>query len=151
MSGQKKQRAWYSGKKKRHTMKMQLVVNSATLMIMSVATGKGAMHDLRLLRTSGVKFHPETAFLGDAGYQGIQHDHRYAFTPNKATKAIALSKEARYENRVLASTRQPVEHAIRRLKIFRILKEVYRHRRRRFTLRVHLIAAICNHTLSIAA
>ncbi|WP_438503503.1 hypothetical protein [Deinococcus alpinitundrae] len=44
-----------------------------------------------------------------------------------------------------------VEHVIRRLKMFRILKEVYRHRRRRFSLRVHLIAALCNLTCNTQA
>jgi hypothetical protein len=37
-----------------------------------------------------------------------------------------------------------VEHVIRRLKVFRILKETYRHRRRHFYFRVNLIAARCN-------
>ncbi len=43
-------------------------------------------------------------------------------------------------------TRQGIEHVIRRVKIFRVLKGVYRHRRRRFALRVQLIAALCNLT-----
>ena len=55
-----------------------------------------------------------------------------------------LTDEMRQDNRVLAHTRQGVEHVIRRLKIFRIFKGVYRHRRRRFSLRLHLIAALCN-------
>ncbi|MGY2895034.1 hypothetical protein ACVWZX_003060 [Deinococcus sp. UYEF24] len=37
-----------------------------------------------------------------------------------------------------------MEHVICRLKILRILKETYRHRRRRFHLRVNLIAALYN-------
>ncbi|MEM7737896.1 MAG: IS5/IS1182 family transposase, partial [Deinococcota bacterium] len=32
----------------------------------------------------------------------------------------------------------------RRLKVFRVLKETYRHRRRRFALRLTLIAALYN-------
>nr|WP_304524160.1 hypothetical protein [Deinococcus betulae] len=47
----------------------------------------------------------------------------------------------------MASTRLRVEHVIQRLKIFRVLKDVYRHRRRRFSLRVNLIAAVCNRTV----
>ncbi len=41
-----------------------------------------------------------------------------------------------------------VEHVIRSLKIFRILSERYRNRRRRFALRFNLIAAIYNFELN---
>ena len=37
-----------------------------------------------------------------------------------------------------------VEHAIRRLKVFRLLGERYRNRRKRFGLRLNLIAALTN-------
>ena len=40
----------------------------ATHMIMCVATAFDSMHDLTLLRHSGVRLHPETALIGDAGY-----------------------------------------------------------------------------------
>jgi len=39
------------------------------------------------------------------------------------------------------------EHIIRSLKVFRILAERYRNRRRRFGLRFNLIAALYNHEL----
>jgi hypothetical protein len=40
-----------------------------------------------------------------------------------------------------------VENIIRTLKIFRILAEKYRNRRKRFGLRLNLIAAMCNFQL----
>ena len=113
-------------------------------MIMCVASTVGSMHDLTLFRTSGVRLPLDTALIGDAGYQGIWKDHPHAITPHKATKTAPLTDEMRQDNRILAHTRQGVEHVIRRLKIFRILKGVYRHRRHRFSLRLHLIAALCN-------
>ena len=147
---QKKQRLWYSGKKKRHTIKTQVMINVATQMIVCLATTFGSRHDLTLFRNAEVHVHRETALIGDAGYQGIWRDHAHSITPHKASRAQPLTPAERRDNRVLASTRQCVEHVIRRLKIFRILKEVYRHRRRRFSLRLHLIAALCNLTLQHA-
>ena len=41
-----------------------------------------------------------------------------------------------------------VENVIRRLKVFRVLKETYRHRRQRHGLRVHLLAGLYNHDLN---
>lgn len=116
-------------------------------MIMCVASSFGSKHDLTLFRHSNVRLPGETALIGDAGYQGIWKDHPHAITPHKATTATPLTNEQRQDNRVLAHTRQGIEHVIRRLKIFRVFKGVYRHRRRRFALRLHLIAALCNLTL----
>lgn len=143
-----KQRRWYSGKKKRHTLKTQVVIDVSTRMILCVATAFGSMHDLTLFRQSGVQIHPETALIGDAGYQGIRQHHGHSVTPHKATKKAPLTPEQRQQNRELASTRLRVEHVIRRLKIFRVLKDMYRHRRRRFSLRVNLIAAVCNRSVA---
>ncbi|MDV6376214.1 transposase family protein [Deinococcus arenicola] len=138
----------YSGKKKRHTLKTQVVINVTTCMIMSVAIDFGSMHDLTLFRHSGVRVHPETALIGDAGYQGIWRHHGYPITPHKGTKVIPLTPEQRQQNRELAATRLGAEHVIRRLKIFRVLNDIYRHRRRRFALRVNLIAAVCNRSIA---
>ena len=49
--------------------------------------------------------------------------------------------------RCLSKERSVVEHVIRSLKIFRILAERYRNRRKRFGLRFNLIAALYNHEL----
>ena len=125
------------------------MVHAVTRQIVCVAVGWGATHDLTVLRDSGVRIHRETAAIGDAAYQGLGHDHGHTLTPHKANKTRSLTPEQRFENRVLAHFRQPVEHVIRRLKIFRVLKETYRHRRRRFALRLHLIAALVNHTLEL--
>lgn len=114
--------------------------------ILGTATSAGAVHDLKLFRQSGVRFPLHTALIGDAGYQGLWRSHRHAITTHKATRASPLAADQRQENRVLAHTRQGIEHVIRRMKIFRVLKGVYRHRRRRFALRVQLIAALCNLT-----
>jgi hypothetical protein len=64
--------------------------------------------------------------------------------PNKKSKLHPLSQEDKRENRAVAHTRVYNEHAIGFVKRFRILSERYRDRRKRFGLRVNLIAAICN-------
>ncbi|MDB9506544.1 IS5/IS1182 family transposase, partial [Microcystis aeruginosa CS-338/01] len=47
----------------------------------------------------------------------------------------------------LSQRRIVIEHIHRRLKIFRILSSRYRNRRRRFGLRLNLIAGIYNYEL----
>lgn len=47
-------------------------------------------------------------------------------TPHKKPKGGALTDEQREENQQLAAKRVHVEHGIRRLKAFRILRDEYR-------------------------
>jgi hypothetical protein len=49
----------------------------------------------------------------------------------------------------LARKRIVIEHIFRKLKVFRILSERYRNRRKRFALRFNLIAAIYNRELNL--
>jgi transposase len=70
--------------------------------------------------------------------------HPISQTPAKKSKLHPLSQEQKASNRVLSRKRILIENIIRRLKIFRILSERYRNRRKRFGLRFNLIAAICN-------
>jgi DDE superfamily endonuclease/Helix-turn-helix of DDE superfamily endonuclease len=54
----KKQRRYYSGKKKRHTLKTQLVVEKSTRCIICLSHDKGRRHDFRLFKRSKVHLHP---------------------------------------------------------------------------------------------
>jgi hypothetical protein len=83
----------------------------------------------------------------DLGYQGLQHEHRLSVLPFKATKKRPLEALQLAINRVQARLRIKVEHVIRRLKVFWILARPYRNRRRRFGLRLNLIAGIYNFEL----
>ena len=87
--------------------------------------------------------------LADSGYQGLSKLHAKSKTPRKKPRKSELTEEQRQSNRELASRRVMVEHVIRRLKIFRIVAERYRNRRRRFTLRFNLIAGLYNYELGL--
>ena len=76
--------------------------------------------------------------------------HPNSQTPVKKSKLHPLSPEQKANNRKLSRKRILIENIIRRLKIFRILSERYRNRRKRFGLRFNLIAAICNMELKTA-
>jgi hypothetical protein len=87
---------------------------------------------------------PETCLLADAGYQGLAALHPNSQTPVKKSKLHPLSQEEKTSNRKLSRKRILIENIIRRLKIFHILSERYRNRRKRFGLQFNLIAAIYN-------
>jgi len=83
--------------------------------------------------------------LADAGYRGLSRFHANSQTPHKKSKHHPLTAERKAQNKRLSSERMVVEHALGRLKVFRILSERYRNRRKRFGLRFNLLAALVNH------
>ena len=87
--------------------------------------------------------------LGDRGYQGMQKLHPNSRTPKKKPRGAELSKADKKANKELASQRIVGEHVIGKLKVFRILAEKYRNRRRRFGLRLNLLAGLYNLDLKI--
>ena len=145
----KKQKRYYSGKKKCHTLKTQLVINQETREIICTAFGPGHCHDFNLFKKSKIYFHPETNSLQDSGYQGIKDYHPNSYIPRKKPKNGKLSLLEKDYNRVLAQERIVVEHVNRSLKIFKILSSRYRNRRRRYGLRCNLLSAIYNYELAL--
>lgn len=115
------------------------------------AFGKGRIHDFRLFKVHRLPLLPEQLCLADRGYQGIAKLHPSSCTPTKKPRKGKLNKAERQHNRSLARLRVVAEHVNRKLKIFRILAERYRNRRRRFGLRFNLIAAIINFELARAS
>jgi IS5 family transposase len=89
-----------------------------------------------------------TQLVGDTGYQGMTALHANSRTPQKKPRGQPLSPSAKRANRALARVRVVVEHGIGRLKVFHILLDRYRNRRRRFGLRFNLIAGIYNYELA---
>ena len=146
----RKQRSFYSGKKRQHTLKCQLILDRATGTVICTFFGKGRRHDFHLFKASGIHFHPETGSLQDSGYQGIADYHANSFIPRKKPQGGELSSLEKAYNQELARERICIEHVNRRLKIFKILRDRYRNRRRRYGLRCNLIAAFYNYELAAA-
>jgi DDE superfamily endonuclease/Helix-turn-helix of DDE superfamily endonuclease len=143
----KKQRRYFSGKKKRHTLKTQLVAEKSTRRVLCIAHEKGRRHDFRLFKRSKVRLHPETKAVVDSGYQGLQRTHAKTNMPKKRSKKNPLSATDKARNRAISSERVPCENVIAMLKRFKIIADRYRNRRRRFGPRFFLIAAIYNREL----
>jgi transposase len=150
LNAPKKQRGHYSGKKKCHTQKAQVIAEMTTGNILSANFCAGRKHDFQLFKETGFSLPPHLLLLADAGYQGVAKIHPNSQKPFKKTKLHPLNKEQKASNQTLSRKRILIEHIFRRLKVFRILNERYRNRRKRFGLRFSLIAAVYNMELKIA-
>jgi ABC-type Fe3+/spermidine/putrescine transport system ATPase subunit len=125
-------------------LKEQLIICEESREVIATFFGKGKMHDYKLYEKSRVKLSKETGIKADSGYQGLQKKPAKVLLPKKQIKLKKLTRAEKRANRGLASRRIRVENVIRRLKIFRILAERYRNRRRRLGLRFNLISGIYN-------
>lgn len=121
-------------------------LNTATILATEFCNGN--KHDFQLFKEGLCALPSHVRVLADAGYQGLTHIHANSQTPIKKSKHHPLTKEQRDTNRALSRVRILIENIIRKLKIFRILSERYRNRRKRFGLRFNLIAAIYNMELA---
>jgi transposase len=126
-----------------------VIANQKTAEIVATAFSSGSKHDFQLFKDEGSEIAEHIRILADAGYQGLAEFHANCQTPFKKSKYHPLTQKEKQRNRALARKRILIEHIFRKLKVFRILSERYRNRRKRFALRFNLMAAIYNRELNL--
>ena len=148
------QRRWYSGKKKRHTIKPQLTVSRQSSRILHVtAAVPGRLHDYRLFQREGTAEHvPRAApHYVDLGYEGAPSDYpdcRGIVPVKRRRNHRVLTRAERRFNRAQARRRILVEHVLSRLKKSQVLAQVYRHHIADYNRRFRNIAALANFRLA---
>ena len=131
------QKEYYSGKKKQHTFKGQVVTLPLGKDLVDVEVGReGKASDINMFREQQKKFQSEQKFTGDKGYQGGTNIK----TPQKKPKGKELTEEQNEGNKIISSQRIYVEHVIRLLKIFRAAKERFRMKENKYE---QVILTIC--------
>jgi hypothetical protein len=70
----RKQRCWYSGKKKRHSIKNELIITEQGRIVCISDDAPGTVHDIAL-RRRGPPLPKDARAYADSGYQGYQDDH----------------------------------------------------------------------------
>lgn len=125
-------------------MKAQLLVSQKNKMIYGVASGKGKTHDFKMFKDIKAHITSDVKILGDSGYQGIKEIHSNSRTPIKKLKGKKLTKRQKLYNHLLSKKRIVVENVIRRCKIFRITKDVYRGKHKNHGKVWNLVAGLVN-------
>ena len=117
------QKEYYSGKKKQHTFKGQVITLPLGEDLVNVEVGReGKASDINMFREQQRKFKSEQKFTGDKGYQGGINIK----TPQKKPRNGELTESQKEDNKVISSERIYVEHVIRLLKIFKVASERFR-------------------------
>jgi hypothetical protein len=120
----------YSGKKKRTTLKTQILINGKQEIICIYTGVAGSIHDYTMMKDSGVyQWIPKgVALYVDKGYQGIEKDFPdlKVLIPKKKPKGGELTEEEKEKNKQIGKVRVIVEHVIGWMKNFHIFSHVYR-------------------------
>lgn len=139
----RKQRCWYSGKKKRHTIKTEAIITAQGKIVSVSKPMPGRVHDLEIRRRSA-PLPKEAQVYADSGYQGLQTDHSNVDIPYKSSKKHPLTKDERSYNHALSRFRVRVEHAFAKIKSFRMFSERFRYSKASYAAKFSLIAGILN-------
>jgi hypothetical protein len=151
----RRQRAYYSGKKKAHTLKSQVGVDEDTGRVVDVSdSAPGPWADLKVLKRSRLlkRLPKGVGGIGDLAYVGMGelHPDGLGAAPRRKPRGKERPPEDRKYNRAFSRRRIVVEHAIGRLRRFRAVAHVNRHRRKGHAARVRAIAGLVNRMLDQA-
>jgi hypothetical protein len=147
----RRQKRYYSGKKKRHTLKTQVVVTRVRktpgrghqrrrVRIVAVSrTFPGSTHDKKVYDETGVVIPPGVTGCGDTAYIGTGLK-----TPRRKPRDGALTPRQKAGNRRVSRRRIVVEHGIGKMKVWRVAAERWRNPRRRHTLMMKNVAGLHN-------
>jgi hypothetical protein len=142
----RKSKSYYSGKKKKHTIKTQYMVNSEGLILHKTGHDRGRIHDYEVFKNK----HPITPLqvenILDLGYLGVKNDFPTvkSILPFRKKKNSILSDEERTYNRKHSQLRIIIEHAICRIKKFGIMGAKFRNRLRKHNNVSDIISGLVN-------
>ena len=144
---------YYSGKKKQHTLKVQVAVDESTGALVDAAPSvRGPTADLAVLRASGLlaRLPPGVGALGDLAYVGLAAAHPAGLgaAPRRKPRGRPRPPADIAYNRAFARRRITVEHTIGRLRRYDALTQTDRHHRRGHTARVRAVVGLVNRQLS---
>ena len=130
---QEEQKRFYSGKKKTHTVKNNLIVTLGSRRVEYLGcTWEGRKHDKKICDDEGHEFPEGSTLYKDAGYQGYEPAGVHTRQPKKKPRGGELTQAEKEQNSLISSMRIVVEHVICGVKRCRIVKDVFRNTRDRF-------------------
>lgn len=140
----KKQKARYSGKKKRHTQKNIVMVSRGKEILLVGPTENGKEHDYTLLKKIHLPEHipKKLKTYVDLGFKGIDKDYPLNIRiPLRKPRTSELTKKQRKFNKKVSRFRVKCENALAGVKRLRCITDVCRNRNEQ--LKDHLFWLSC--------
>ncbi len=144
-----RKKMYYSGKKKRHTVKNQITVNNYDYILHKIRYKKGRKHDYDIYKNNHPDISKQVIIVVDLGYLDIEKDfpEQLSALPYKKKINQCLSQEEIEFNTIHSQKRIIVEHTISRLKKYRILADVFRNKLRKYNKMSDIVAGLINYRI----
>lgn len=139
--------SYYSGKKKQHTLKSQIVVDSDTGRIVDVSDSvPGPTADIKLLEASGFldRLPDDMGLGGDLAYLSLAKLRQCGFSPRRKPRGQERPPEDVVYNRAFSQFRIVVEQTIGQVRRFQSVTATDRNHRRQHSARVVAVAGLVN-------
>lgn len=127
------QKNFYSGKKKAHAVKNNLMVHPHSRRVCYLSrTTEGKKHDKKICDEEGYCFPAHSLLFQDTGFQGFAPDKVLVLQPKKKPRGQDLSLAEKMINRMISSARIMVENVIAGVKRCRVVKDIFRNTKNKF-------------------
>ena len=121
-------KTYYSGKKKAHTVKNNVITERGGKIVYLSDTYEGKKHDKKIADEEEYEFPRGSILWQDTGFQGYAPLGVTIRQPKKKPRGGELSKEEKEENKGISTVRVEVEHQIGGAKRSQILMQKFRNR-----------------------
>jgi DDE superfamily endonuclease/Helix-turn-helix of DDE superfamily endonuclease len=148
---QLRRKLYYSGKKKKHTVKNLYTVNESGLIIhKSIHKQIGKKHDYNIYKKNRPELPKNVERMFDLGFLGVEKDfpeQRSSLPIKKKEKDHELTIQEMKYNREHFRRRIVVEHTICRIKKYRIMNDVFRNRLRKYDKASDIVSGLVNYRI----
>ena len=144
-----RKKIFYSGKKKRHTVKNQLMVNNRGYIIHKLGYKKGRKHDYDIYKSNHSVIPKQVVNVVDLGYLGIEKDFpdQLSALPYKKKRNRFLSDDEKEYNKIHSKERIVIEHTICRLKKYRTMSDIFRNKLRKYNKVSDIVTGLVNYRI----
>ena len=145
-----KRKLYYSGKKKKHTVKNLYTANQKGLLIYKTKhKQRGRKHDYRIYKKNHPDLPKDVMNMYDLGFLGVEKDFpkQLSSLPIKKEKDHELTEEQKEYNKNHSAKRIVIEHAICRIKKYRIMNDVFRNRLRKYNRVSDIVSGLVNYRI----
>lgn len=120
-------KTYYSGKKKAHTVKNNIISERGGKVLYLSDTYEGKKHDKKIADEEGYRFPTGSILWQDTGFQGYAPDGVTIQQPKKKPRKAELTVDEKAHNQSISRIRVEVEHQLAGIKRCQILVQKFRN------------------------
>ena len=150
----KRKRMYYSGKKKKHSVKNLYTASQNGLIVYKTNhKQRGRRHDYRIYRKNHPELPDEVTSMFDLGFVGVEKDYpeQKSSLPIKKEKGYELTTQEKDYNHNHSAKRIVIEHVICRIKKYKIMSDIFRNKLRKYDRISDIVSGLVNYRIMNAS